>query len=121
MKLFLRYLGAAAVLVMGVFSIGYLQYRFDSSDLQHAVSAVRVARPLGAQDAPLEEKVASYFGVTPDRIFWQPEIESKWRGTVKVKAIPPQGGGNLIWRVDLVRLSVMPITPEAMEFSKPQP
>ncbi|MCE9624101.1 MAG: hypothetical protein K8R69_01410 [Deltaproteobacteria bacterium] len=102
-------------------SVSYLQYRFDMSDVKHAVAAVRSARPGGAQDQPLEEKVAKAFGVKPDLISWQPEIESKMRGTVLVRALPPQGGGNLIWKVDLVRLSVVPITPEAQAYSNTNP
>lgn len=121
MKSLLKYLGAAAVVILGVVSVSYLQYRFDQSDLRHAVGAVRFARPLGPNDATLEEKVAQSFQTRPDLISWQPEIESKMHGTVLVKALPPHGGGNLIWKVDLVRMSVVPITPEAEVFGKQHP
>jgi len=109
------------VVLFGILSVSYLQYRFDQSDLRHAVAAVRLARPGGAQDTTLEEKVAQQFGVKPDLVSWEPQIESKVKGTVLVKALPPQGGGNLIWKVDLVRLSVVPITPEAQAYSNKNP
>ena len=121
MKFLLRYIGAIAVLVLGVMSVSYLQYRFDQSDVKHAVAAVRMAHPSGSQGPTLEDRVAQSFGVKPDLISWQPEIESKTRGTVLVRALPPQGGGNLIWKVDLVRLSVVPITPEAQAYSNTNP
>ena len=121
MKSIFKYLGAAAAVLLGVVSVSYLQYRFDQSDLRHAVGAVRAARPLGPSDATLEEKVAKNFNTRPDLISWEPQIESKVQGTVLVRALPPQGGGNLIWKVDLVRLSVVPITPEAQAYGQTNP
>ncbi|MFO1462610.1 MAG: hypothetical protein U1F66_02460 [bacterium] len=121
MKSLLRYVGAVAVVLLGVMSVSYLQFRFDQSDLKHSVAAVRLARPAGPQGASLEELVARQFGVRPDLISWEPQLESKVKGTVLVKALPPQGGGNLIWKVDLVRLSVVPITPEAQAYSNANP
>lgn len=121
MKFMLRYLGAAVVVIAGILSVSYLQHRFDQSDLRHAVNAVRLARPEGPQAPTLEEKVASHFQVASDRLFWEPSLESKIQGTVRVKAVPPQGGGNLIWEVDLVRMNVVPVTAEAKTLFHSQP
>lgn len=121
MKSVFQYLGAAIVVLVGVLSVSYLQHRFDQSDLKHAVNAVRLTRPEGPQASTLEEKVAQHFQVAPERLFWEPHLESKVKGTVQVKAIPPQGGGNLIWEVDLVRMNVAPVTPEAKSLFHSQP
>ncbi|MCC7343347.1 MAG: hypothetical protein IT573_00310 [Deltaproteobacteria bacterium] len=121
MKSLFKYIGAAAVVILGVVSVSYLQHRFDQSDLRHAVGAVRFARPQGPQGATLEEQVAYKFQTRPELISWEPQLESKLEGTVLVRALPPQGGENLIWKVDLVRMSVVPITPEAEAFSKTNP
>jgi hypothetical protein len=121
LKSLVRYLGAAIVVVAGILSVSYLQHRFDQSDLRHAVNAVRLAKPEGPASATLEEKVAQHFKVAPDRLFWEPQLESKVQGTVLVKAVPPQGGSNLIWEVDLVRMSVAPFTPEAKNLFHSQP
>ena len=121
MKSVFKYLGALTVVLLGVVSVSYLQYRFDQSDLKHAIAAVRFAHPDGPKGPFLEEKVANAFQTRPDLISWEPQIESKVQGTVRVKALPPQGGGNLIWKVDLVRMSVVPITPEAEALGKQNP
>ncbi|HCU23495.1 MAG TPA: hypothetical protein DF383_00645, partial [Deltaproteobacteria bacterium] len=66
----------------------------------------------------LEEKVAARYGVSPEKVFWVSEIESKWKGSVRVKALPPPGrDDNLVWMVDLVRWNVVPLSPEAKEIS----
>lgn len=106
------------MLATGILAITYLQFRFDQSDLKNAVGAVRLARPGGHDDSTLEEKIQKKYGVRPDLISWIPEIESKITGKVKVRALLPQGDKNLIYQVDLVRLSVNPLTPEAEELSQ---
>ncbi|HEX5035047.1 MAG TPA: hypothetical protein VFW62_11235 [bacterium] len=121
MKSAFQYLGALVVVVVGILSVSYLQHRFDQSDLRHAVNAVRLTKPEGPQASTLEEKVAQHFQVAPDRLFWEPRLESKVQGTVLVKAVPPQGGSNLVWEVDLVRMSVIPVTPEAKSLFHSQP
>ena len=113
----LQYAVGGILILLGVLGIAYLQHRFDQSDINHAVSAVRLARPLGAGDKTLEEKAAAFFKVPVDHISWAPEIESKFMGTVKVRMVPPQGGGNWVYQVDLVRMSVTPLTPEATALS----
>ena len=121
MKSAFQYLGALTVVIVGILSVSYLQHRFDQSDLRYAVNAVRLTKPEGPQAPTLEEKVAKHFQVAPDRLFWEPQLESKIQGKVLVKAVPPQGGGNLIWEVDLVRMSVAPVTPEAKSLFHSQP
>jgi hypothetical protein len=118
LKVLLRYLGALVVLLIGVMAVSYLQYRFDQSDIQHAVGAVRQARPPGLAGKTIEEGVASYYQIAPEAISWVPEIQSKLKGTVLVKALPPQGPGKFIWQVDLVHFSIQPMSPEAEGLSK---
>ena len=86
MKIFIKYLGAATVLVLGILAVGYLQYRFDKADLKNAIHAVRASRIGGPSDAPLELKLAQKYGIEPEKIFWVPKIESKVQGTVVVPA-----------------------------------
>ncbi len=117
MKKTLQYAVGVVLILAGVLAVSYLQDRFDQSDINHAVMAVRAARPLGGGDKTLEEKAAAFFQVPADRISWAPEIESKLKGTVKVRVLPPQGGGNWVYQVDLVRMSVTPLTPEAAALS----
>lgn len=107
------------MVVLGVMAVSYLQHRFDRSDIQHAVDAVRMTRPQGPEGNTLEEMVATRYGVSRERIFWVPEIESKIKGTVKVKASVPDSKDILEWRVDLVRFQVFPVSPAARDLPKP--
>lgn len=118
MKLVFKYLLGFLILVVGIFTVSYLQYRFDQSDLKHAVAAVREARPTGPHGPTLEEALARSLAIPADRISWVPTIDSKFKGTVVVQALIPQGGANLYWEVDLVRFSVKPITLEAERVSQ---
>ena len=113
MKIFLKMLGAATVLVLGVFAVSYLQHRFDRADLRQAVEAVQQTRPAGPQGPTLPEMLAERYGVGVQRIGWLPEIESKTRGLVRVRAVLPQDQEPLVWQVDLVRFNVLPVSPAA--------
>lgn len=118
MKRWLRYLAIGLGLAVGLLTITYLQFRFDQADLKNAVEAVRLTKPGGKADSTIEEKIQKKYKVAPDRISWVPRIESKFRGTVVVQAALPEGNPNLIYKVDLVRLAVIPITEEARELSR---
>ncbi len=109
----LRYPVIALLLALGLAAIGYLQFRFDHSDLKNAVGAVRAARPAGPADPTLEEKITKKFGVPPEQISWLAEIESKFKGTVKVRAVLPKGEKDLVFQVDLVRMAVAPLSEDA--------
>ena len=115
MKNFLKILGAAAILVLGVIAVNYLQFRFDRSDVEHAVQAVRATRTGGPEDLTLEEKISRQYGVPAGRIFWLSEIESKTKGMVKVQAKVPGTDDDLSWRVDLVRFNISPISDRARD------
>jgi hypothetical protein len=93
-------------------AVSYLQFRFDQSDIKHAVAVVREMRPKGPET--IEELVSRSYHIPPQQIQWEPKIESKWEGTVVIRATTPQGEGNLAWKVDLVRYSVIPINLETI-------
>jgi len=114
----IRYFLAVVVLVAGYLTLSYLDHRFDQGDSQRAVAAVRVARPLGPQDASIEAKAAKYFGVDPNLLSWTPNIESKVKGVVQVGVSPPSGLSRVVYQVDLIRLTVTPVTPEAVQLSQ---
>lgn len=118
MKNILRIFAAATVIVLGVAAVGYLQYRFDRSDLEHAVQAVRVSRPEGPMGKTLEEILADRYEVSREQIFWVPRLESKFRGTVVVEAFISGKKKNLLWKVDLVRFNIVPISSEAKALEK---
>jgi len=99
-------------------TLSYLDHRFDESDIRRAVGAVRLSRPLGPQDASIEEKAAKYLGVDLASLLWVPNFESKVKGTVMVTVVPPVGQSGLSYHADLVRLTVTPATPEAERLSK---
>lgn len=101
------------MLAIGVMTVSYVQYRFDQSDIKHAVNAVRYARPGGSTRPPLEDVLAQHFGVVPAAISWEPHIESKVKGTVQVRARLAQAPSDFIWEVDLVRFSVKPLSENA--------
>lgn len=113
MKKTLKIFGAATVLVLGVLAIHYLQFRFDRSDVEHAVGAVRQTRPGGPGDSTLEQKISQKYGVAPDQVLWLSEIKSKTQGTVAVKAEIPGSDDDLSWEVDLVRFLVTPLSEPA--------
>ena len=117
----LKIIGVALVLVLGVLAVSYLQYRFDRSDIQHAVDAVRMTRPQGPRGKTLEQVLSERHGVPVERIFWRPEFESKLKGTVRVKAQLPENSEHLEWQVDLVRFQVMPLTPAARALGQAHP
>lgn len=121
MKSFLKILCAAAVLVLGVIAINYLQFRFDRSDIEHAVQAVRLTRPDGPQGPTLEEKISTRYGVPPVQIRWYSEIESKTQGIIKVHAGVPGSPDSLSWQVDLVRFNIIPLTPPTEQIGKSVP
>jgi hypothetical protein len=118
MKKTLKIFGAVVVLILGVAAVHYLQFRFDRSDIEHAVQAVRATRPGGPQGATIEEQIGARYGVPAPNIRWFSEIESKARGIVEVRAKVPGSQDELIWRVDLVRFSVSPATPAAEQIGK---
>jgi hypothetical protein len=117
MKKVLKIFGAATVLVLGVITIRYLQFRFDRSDIEHAVLAVRSAKPEGRQGPTIEEKISDRYGVATVNIQWFSEIESKTQGIVRVQAKVPGSSDDLSWRVDLVRFNITPATPKAAEIA----
>lgn len=118
MKNFLKILGAAAVLVLGVIAVNYLQFRFDRSDVEHAVLAVRASRPEGPQGLTIEEQIGARYGIPVTSIQWFSEFESKTKGLVVVRAKVPGVGDDLSWRVDLVRFNVLPMSSRAEQIGK---
>lgn len=114
----MKYFAIGLGLAIGILTITYLQFRFDQADLKNAVAAVRLAKPGGEADSTIEEKIQKKYGVAADRISWVPRIESKFRGTVAVEAALPGRNPNLVYQVDLVRLTVQPLTEEARELSR---
>ena len=121
MKNFLKILGAATVLVLGVIALHYLQFRFDRSDIEHAVLAVRAARPAGAQGPTIEEMIGAHYGMPTANIQWFSEIESKTQGIVRVQAKVPGSEDQLSWTVDLVRFNIAPATAKAKEIAHSNP
>ncbi len=117
MRNILKYFFALLLMLVAVMSVSYLQHRFDASDINHAVAAVRAARPLGPQDKTIEEKISAIYHISPEQISWIPTLESKVRGIVSVKVLLPSGDQNLIYHVDLVRLAVLPQSTEAQSLS----
>ena len=117
MKNILKYFFALLLMLIAVLSVSYLQHRFDASDINHAVAAVKAARPLGPQDKTIEEKISAIYHVHPEQISWVPTLESKTRGIVSVKVLLPSGDQNLVYQVDLVRLAVLPRNTEAQNLS----
>ena len=103
------------VLSLGIFAISYLQYRFDQSDLKHALAAVRLNKSLGPEDLSLEQKIASHYQVPIDSITWLAHIESKVRGFVRVEAKVVNVSDLLNWDVDLVRFQVIPVSEMAKQ------
>jgi hypothetical protein len=116
MKKILQIIGVIAVTAIGILSISYLQHRFDQSDLRHAVQAVRTAHPGGA-GMNLEQRIGQVYGVTPEEIQWDPRLESKIKGIVRVQAHVPQHSDELVWNVDLVRFQVTPLSKKAHALS----
>jgi len=113
-----RYVLTALMLAIGAAVIFYTQFRFDRSDLDHAVNAVRTARPGGHQDLTLEEKIHQNFGVPIETIGWVPEIASKLEGKVNVRVLLPKNTPDMVFQVDLVRMAVAPMTPAAAALSE---
>lgn len=116
MKKVLQVIGVIAVTAIGILSISYLQHRFDQSDLRHAVQAVRSAHP-GGEGMNLEQRISQVYGVNPEEIQWDPSLESKIKGIVRVQAHIPQHSDELVWNVDLVRFQVTPLSSKAHALS----
>jgi hypothetical protein len=118
MKKIIKIFVSLCIVIAGVLTVSYLQYRFDRSDLKHAVQAVREIRPSGPEGDTLEAEVARVYGVSKEAIQWVPEIESKTQGKVWVRAVLSGRDTELLWQVDLVRFSVIPISPAAKSLGK---
>ena len=86
----------------------YMQQRFDHADLRKAIAAVREARPFGTDHSTIEARLSQKLGVSAETITWKTQIESKWRGTVLVKARVPGRSESYVWKVDLARQAVIP-------------
>lgn len=108
MKWILQVMGVLAVLILGILSVSYLQHRFDQSDLKHAVEAVRLTQPTRGGGKSLEQLLAEHYQVKAEAIRWDPELESKVKGIVRVQAQVPGVSDSLVWQVDLVRFSIQP-------------
>ncbi len=115
MKTILKGFGAVLVIVVGVLSVSYLQHRFDQSDIKHALQAVRMTQPKGADSLPLEQALAEHYGVPIEKIQWSPLLESKVKGIVQIEAKIPGVTEPLLWQVDLVRFQILPQSAAAKE------
>ena len=116
MKKVLQVFGIVAVTAIGIMAISYLQHRFDQSDLRHAVQAVRAARPDNS-GMTLEQMIVKTYGETSENIRWDPTLESKIKGVVRVQAHLPRHSDELVWTVDLVRFQVVPQSEKAKALS----
>lgn len=121
MKKILQFTVGIFILIAGVFGVSYLQYRFDRSDVQHAIQAVQTARPIASEDATIIEKIALSYQVDPNSIIWSSKIQSKTQGIVMVSALVPsrpsidenKKNHEFLWQVDLVRFQVIPVNEKA--------
>ncbi len=95
------------ILVTGVLTLSYMQFRFDQSDVKHAIETVRLTRLPSVNNSTLEELTIRHYGLPSNQIIWEAVIKSKWKGTVLVKALKPNREGNLVWEVDLSRILVI--------------
>lgn len=110
MALLLRYGAVAMVFIAGYLAMTYMQHRFDSSDLQKAIDAVRLAHPAAESPTTIEERLAKELGVSTRELSWEAEWKSKFWGTVFIHARAPQHDDEFIWTVDLARQTVMPVS-----------
>ena len=108
MSLILRYIAVAIVLITGYFAMSYMQARFDRADLKKAIAAVQSVRPNPESHLSIAEAIAAKYDVEPDMIQWSTEIQSKWRGIVRVTAHLPETNDSLTWLVDVASQQVMP-------------
>ncbi len=113
MKKILSTFAAIFVLLSTTLVVSYLQHRFDSSDLKHAVSAVQASRPQGGDGPVLIDLLAQRYGVAPQDISWNPQIDSKIAGLVTVQAQLPGSSEIFTWQVDLVRFQIHPLSSAA--------
>ncbi|QQR79719.1 MAG: hypothetical protein IPJ69_10250 [Deltaproteobacteria bacterium] len=77
MNAFLRYLAAAFILVAGLSALSFLQKKFDEGDLRKGLGVIQAKVP-EAQNC-------------------QAEMESRWRGIVRVTCQDSQ------WEVDILK------------------
>ena len=105
-----RYSFVAIVLLAGFLAMNYLQHRYDEADLNKAVAAVRESHPFGPNQSNMEQMLARRYELPSDAIEWESALESKWRGTVRVTARIPGQDRDVVWRVDLVRQAVTPLS-----------
>lgn len=118
MKKVLQIIFGIIILILGVLGVSYLQYRFDRSDIRHAVQAVQNARPLGADTPTVLEDIANRYQMKPENVVWDSTIQSKTQGIVQVSAQIPGESEPLLWQVDLVRFSVIPANEAAKKLGK---
>ncbi len=113
MKKVLSTFAAVLVLLSTTLVVSYLQHRFDNSDLKHAVSAVQSSRPQGSGGLVLIDLLSKRYGVSPQEILWNSQIDSKIAGLVTVQAQLPRVTEPLTWQVDLVRFQIHPVSSAA--------
>ncbi|MBI3074084.1 MAG: hypothetical protein HYY84_18395 [Deltaproteobacteria bacterium] len=84
----------AALIVLSLVSVNFLEARFDRADLDRAGMLVRNHRPAGAEGRTLEEALIAKFGNTATgELIWSAELKSSCAGIVRVTARVPTAGG----------------------------
>lgn len=119
MNLIFRYIAVALILLAGYFTMTYMQARFDQADLRKAIAAVQSVRPSSTSSKTIAEALAAKYAVKPEEIYWSTEIQSKWRGTVRVTALIPNTKDSLTWLVDVSAQEVMPESDAAKRLFDP--
>ena len=119
MNLILRYIAVAFILIAGYFAMTYMQARFDQADMKKAIAAVQAIRPYPASSETITDALAAKYSVKPETIYWSTEIQSKWRGTVRVTALIPNTKDSLTWLVDVSAQEVMPESSAAKSLFEP--
>lgn len=90
------------VIIGTILASSYLWYRFDQSDIRHAIEGVKSWPANKQKTQTWEELVSQYYKVEPHEVSWQAKIDSRTQGTLIVHAFHPDKEGEFIWKVQLV-------------------